>query len=117
MKYFKYSEFDSPDALGSGFKMDASFLEMLDTARGLARIPFKINSGYRTIPHNKNVGGKLDSSHLQGYAADISCTHSQDRSKIIKAALAVGFTRIGIAKTFIHMGNDPQKVPNVIWTY
>ena len=117
MKYFNYSEFDSPDFLGSGFKMDRQFLEMLDNARGLARVPFKINSGYRTIAHNRSIGGRLGSSHLQGYAADISCTHSRDRHKIIEAALKVGINRIGIGKTFLHLDNDPQKVPNVIWTY
>ena len=34
MKYFKYSEFDSPDVIGSGKKyMNKEFLEMLDLCR------------------------------------------------------------------------------------
>ena len=30
MKYFSTFEFDSPDAPGSGMKMDVGFLKMLD---------------------------------------------------------------------------------------
>ena len=30
MKYFNYSEFDSPDVQGSGQMMDRDFLEILD---------------------------------------------------------------------------------------
>lgn len=117
MKYFKHKEFDSPDELGSGYKMDRRFLEMIDNTRGLAGVPFKINSGYRTYAHNRKIGGKYNSSHLRGYAADISCKYSRNRYKIINAALKSGFKRIGIANTFIHLDNDPNKTSHVIWTY
>ena len=33
LKYFKLSEFDSPDEVGSGSKMNYTFLEKLDQAR------------------------------------------------------------------------------------
>ena len=59
MLHFKLSEFDSPDEEGSGKYMDESFLMMLDHARGIAGIPFKINSAFRTKSHNAYVGGKL----------------------------------------------------------
>jgi len=42
MKYFNYAEFDSPDLPGSGVEMQGNFLSMLDEARGIAGIPFKI---------------------------------------------------------------------------
>ena len=42
MKYFKLSEFDSPDMVGSGESMDQEFLSRLDQARSLADVPFKI---------------------------------------------------------------------------
>lgn len=48
MKWFNYSEFDSPDEPGSGHYMDQEFLDMLDEARSRAGIPFVITSGYRT---------------------------------------------------------------------
>lgn len=122
MKYFKVSEFDSPDEVGSGSNMDATFLEMLDDARGWAGIPFKITSGFRTPSHNAYVGGvqaglkSKGSSHLFGYAADISCTSGAEREIILNALIEAGFRRIGIAKTFIHVDNDPDKNPSV-WLY
>jgi zinc D-Ala-D-Ala carboxypeptidase len=117
LKYFKLSEFDSPDELGSGSKMDKDFLEKLDYARGNAGVPFKINSGYRTEEWNTRVGGRVGSSHLKGLAADIHCNNSRDRALIIKALLEVGITRIGIANTFIHCDVDKRKDQDVIWLY
>lgn len=117
LRYFKFEEFDSPDAPGSGEKyMDREFLECLDEARDIAGIQFKINSGYRTPAHNRKVGGGTASSHLIGRAADIRCTDTGKRLKIIEALSMVGFQRFGIASTFIHVDNDDQK-PNAIWLY
>ena len=117
MKHFKSSEFDSPDTPGSGQLMDADFLQLLDDAREIANIPFKINSGYRTTQHNMSVGGKVESSHLKGLAADISVKYSRNRFIILNALIAVGFNRIGIAKTFIHVDSDTSKDKNVYWVY
>ena len=122
MKYFKLSEFDSPDMVGSGEAMDREFLSRLDQARSLADTPFKITSGYRTKEYNEGLLARgykasANSSHLKGFAADIACTNSSNRYKILKALMKVGFNRIGIADTFIHVDNDPGKPENVIWTY
>lgn len=117
LKHFSINEFDSPDLPNSGLNMDNDFLQMLDMAREIANIPFKINSGYRTKEHNKKVGGKSDSSHLVGKAVDIAYSNSRDRWIIITALQEAGFNRLGIAKTFVHVDNDQTKAPNVIWTY
>ena len=117
MKYFNINEFDSPDVIGSGDKMNKEFLNMLDLARELADTPFKITSGVRSEAHNKKVGGVSNSSHILGYAADVACNDSVSRYKIITALLKAGFDRIGIAKTFIHVDNDPDKATGVIWIY
>jgi len=117
MLHFELSEFDSPDELGSGKYMQDSFLQMLDDARGIAGISFKINSGYRSKSHNAYVGGKEESSHLYGYAADIHCTGSRERFIIVDALIKAGFNRIGIAKSFIHVDNDKSKDDKVIWVY
>ena len=122
MKYFTLDEFDSPDVEGSGSNMDSNFLSMLDNARDMADIPFKINSGYRTQEHNieiyRRLGKKpIDSAHLKGKAADISCSGSRERWIIITALQDAGFNRIGIANNFIHVDSDESKSPNVIWTY
>jgi zinc D-Ala-D-Ala carboxypeptidase len=122
LEYFHISEFDSPDEPGSGAGMSRKFLRMLDEARGIANVPFVITSGFRTPQHQKTLqarGYKTSdtSSHLIGVAADISCTTSAKRYRILAALIAVGFTRIGIADTFIHVDNDATKTPGVAWTY
>ena len=117
MKYFKLSEFDSPDMVGSGEAMDREFLSRLDQARSLCNTPFIITSGYRTEAHNRKVGGVSNSSHTKGLAADIKCTNSSQRHIIVSALLKVGLNRIGIADTFIHVDRDLSKPSNVIWTY
>jgi uncharacterized protein YcbK (DUF882 family) len=108
LKHFKLSEFDSPDLPGSGKNMNPDFLKRLDEAREIAGVPFKINSGFRTEAHNTKVNGKPNSSHLRGYAADIHCHDPRWKFKILDSLLKVGFDRIGIYKTFIHVDCDPQ---------
>jgi len=117
LKYFSYEEFASPDVPHSGEYMDADFLEMLDHARHIAGIPFKINSGYRTIEHNEAVGGKQNSSHIVGKAVDIAIQGSRERWIILDALIQVGFNRFGLADTFIHVDSDDYKDADVIWTY
>ena len=120
MKHFKISEFDSPDLIGSGQKMDKVFLKLLDQARDKAGVPFKILSGYRTIEHNLLVKGKNNSSHQFGLAADIYFPESsRERFLIISALLEVGLNRLGInfKRKFVHVDMDRSKDENVLWTY
>ena len=115
--FFTAAEFDSPDVKGSGVEMDSTFVYMLDSARGIAGIPFEINSGYRSASHNKLVGGVSNSAHTKGLAADIKVRNSRDRLIIINALQEVGFTRIGIGKTFIHVDVSKEKADSIIWVY
>ena len=105
-KYFKEVE----------YKMDADFLAKLDKAREFAKVPFVINSAYRSPEHPESIKNPT-SSHIKGLAVDIKATDSITRFKIVKALIEVGFTRIGIADTFIHVDLDLDKTQNVIWTY
>ena len=117
MKYFSYDEFDSPDEIGSGKHMDQDLLVMIDRARALYGKPIVVTSGFRTESHNKKVGGVKSSSHLKGLAIDVACIRSKDRFEMLTALLEVGFNRIGVASTFIHVDIDKNKSQNVIWTY
>lgn len=116
-KYFTYREFDSPDLKDSGKLVSNELISMLDVARKKYGKSLVINSGYRTIEHNAEVGGKPDSSHLKGLAVDISCTKSTDRFKLEGILREVGFSRIGIGSTFIHVDIDKEKTQKVLWTY
>lgn len=113
MSYFTKEEMACPCCGKS--EMDRGFMDRLNMARSLAGVPFKINSAYRCRNHNYIVGGKRDSAHTKGYAADIACTSSLFRHKILKALRAVRFNRIGIYKTFIHVDCDLDKVEDVTW--
>jgi len=117
LKYFSYDEFDSPDELGSGKHMDYDLLVMIDRARALYGRPIVVTSGFRTESHNEKVGGVSSSSHLKGLAIDVACVRSKDRFEMLTALLEVGFNRIGVASTFIHVDVDKNKSQNVIWTY
>lgn len=89
----------------------------LDTARTIAGVPFNITSACRNSQQNITAGGSPDSSHLTGMAADISAPDSRTRSAILRALIAVGFTRIGVGSDFIHVDVDPGKDQDVIWVY
>ena len=121
-KYFTYKEFDCKGGQGKGENMSDDFICLLDDARELAGIPFKITSGYRTEEYNKRLmdygfQASITSSHLKGLAADIEVKSSEDRFRIIGALVSVGIYRIGIGKDFIHCDIDENKKPNLIWTY
>ena len=96
--------------------MNVDFLAKLDEAREFAGIPFIINSAYRSPSHPESIKNPT-SSHIKGLAVDISAKDSITRFKVLDALMAVGFTRIGIAGTFIHVDLDYDKSQNVIWTY
>lgn len=117
LKYFKKEEFACHCGCGSE-DMNPGHMKQLDQARGLAGIPFKINSGYRCSEHNRAIGSKDTSSHLRGWATDIETgDDSRCRFLILRALIVVGFRRVGIAKTFIHVDNDPDKDQKVGWLY
>jgi hypothetical protein len=105
-KYFKEIEAN----------MNKNFLFVLDEAREFAGIPFVINSAYRSPNHPLSVKNPT-SSHIKGLAVDIKATDNATRFKIVEALISVGFTRIGIADTFIHVDLDFNKRQNIIWTY
>ena len=106
-KYFKKIEYN----------MNEDFLAKLDKAREFANIPFIINSAYRSPEQNARVGGKPNSSHLRGLAVDIRANDSSTRYIVLNALIKVGFNRIGVASSFIHVDDDKEKANNVIWTY
>lgn len=98
-------------------EMEHSFMRDLHEARKIAQTPMAINSGFRCLTHNAAIGGSISSSHILGLAVDIKTVGSRERFVILNALIEVGFTRIGIAKTFIHVDGDAEKNPMVMWLY
>ncbi len=113
MNYFSRKEFDCQET-GEN-QMSPEFLNMLDILREEANFPFVITSGYRSPNHSIEAKKAKAGTHAQGIAADIRVNSGAERMVIIKAALVLGFTGIGVAETFVHL--DIRKTTPVVWTY
>lgn len=115
------TKFDSPDNPGSGRCMDKEFIKMLQKLAKVTKLPIfdMINSGARSPYWNSKVGGVSNSSHKipTCKAADIKAPTKSIRNKIVVAAKLVGFKRIGVGNTFVHLDNDSSKKQYVAWGY
>lgn len=116
LRYFKEKEFQDAKPSCSLSDMQPSFMRLLDEARHIAGVPFKINSAYRSVAYEKEKGRKGTSSHTLGFAVDIQCLSNSTRCRILYGLISVGFNRIGIGATFIHVDMDPNKLP-AVWLY
>lgn len=98
--------------------IDVESLKRLEACRRLAQIPFILTSAYRTPEEDIAKGRSGNSAHTRGRAFDIRCTSDKDRHTIVSSAIKVGFTRIGISKTFVHLDDDVHCLPSPrIWLY
>ena len=100
--------------------MQHEFMQKLQKLRTIYGKPMRITSGFRSVKHPIEAAkkGRAAGEHTRGMCADIACTTGQDRFQLVKLALEVGFTRIGIANNFIHIGLGGNGLPNnVIWDY
>lgn len=116
-KYFNESEFIRCTPSCSINDMDIEFMDLLDRLREKAEIPLIINCAYRSKEWDISKGRSGNSAHTKGLAVDIRCYDSTNRYRIIKAAIELGITRIGIGNGFIHIDNDKSLPQNIIWYY
>jgi zinc D-Ala-D-Ala carboxypeptidase len=81
-------------------------------------LPVKILSGSRCKRYNNRISGQSRSAHVPkngvSHAAHVFCPDSSFRFAFLTAALPV-FNRIGIGKDFIHIDDDPELPPKVVW--
>lgn len=117
VQFFDSKQFDSPDLPGSGEGMKFGFVKKLDILREECGFPLIVDSGFRTPKHNAAVGGEAGSAHLTGEAADIRCLASRTRYTILANAYRLGFKRIGIGDTFIHLDDSTTLDQQVVWLY
>lgn len=116
-RYFSDKEFKNCSPSCSINDMDKEFMDKLDILREKAGIPLVITSAYRSKEWDLSKGRSGNGAHTKGVAVDIRCNNSHNRFLILKAALEIGFKRIGIANTFIHVDDDSSLPQEVIWGY
>jgi len=88
--------------------MDPDFMALLQHARDEFGQPLVVNSGFRCVRHNEEVGGAKGSFHLKGMAADIRCADSVERYRLVQIAIDLGLS-VGIKKGFVHVDNRAGK--------
>lgn len=115
-KYFKESEFACKCGCGRN-NISHALVDKLDEAREMSGKTMVIESGSRCPAHNKAEGGKRNSAHLKGLAADVRCTTSRDRFRLLNIFYILGFKRIGLGKTFLHVDISKELPQEQAWHY
>ena len=115
MKYF--SEDEVTCQCGCGMSITQECKKMADDIRGEVGKPLIVNSGARCLDHNRSIGSSDTSSHVKGEAIDFKAKDSGLRFAIIKAAIKLGYTRIGVHESFVHVDCDKEKPQDVVWMY
>jgi zinc D-Ala-D-Ala carboxypeptidase len=112
---FPKSEFDCKHTGKNEMKHE--FMVVLQAIRNEYG-PMTPTSGYRHPTHPIEARKMRPGEHTFGMSADIACNNGADRYRLITIALKHGINRIGIAKTFVHLGLGAPGLPNnVIWEY
>lgn len=114
-KNFSRSEFACPCCGKSD--IDPHLVQLLQELRDEINAPVEIESGVRCQKHNielatKGLNPAPDSAHLYGKAADIHCTDSSMRYKLLKSAFR-RFRRIEVKDIWIHVDIDETKPQDV----
>jgi len=112
-KYFHESEFRCRET-GEN-RMKPEFITMLDELRERCGFSFTVTSGFRSVEHTAERSKTKGGTHTQGIAADIAVANGEQRMKIVREALDMGFGGIGVARTFVHV--DMRTTTPVMWTY
>ena len=113
-EHFDRIEFACKCACGHD-TVDTELLMVLEHVRQYFEKPVIITSGCRCEEHNRNVGGKVDSLHLFGKAADFVVVdiHPHDVYNFL-ACFYTGEYGIGKGDTYTHIDIREKRSR---WTY
>lgn len=91
------------DCCGHSAPIDIILVEKLQILRRLLG-PLIVTSGFRCIIYNNIIGGKEDSEHTKGRAADIEIPKNINEETMFQAVKSLNiFGGIGRYDTFIHL--------------
>lgn len=112
-RYFTLEEFDCQET-GEN-EMQEWFIDELDELRGEVGFPFYIRqgSGYRSPSHSIERAKAEPGLHSDGIAVDIPVTGGAQRFLLVEAAIARGFTGIGVYNNHIHL--DMRDSEPMMW--
>lgn len=107
---FRVREFRCKDGSNTIF-VDTDLVTLLQHIRDHFNRAVTITSGYRTVAHNKAVGGSPKSQHLYGMAADIQVTDTppefvaQYTETLLSGRGGIGLypKKAGRAKGWVHV--------------
>jgi uncharacterized protein YcbK (DUF882 family) len=114
-KHFRLEEFNCTHTGTGGDKMDPAFVHKLDELRERCGFSFRITSGWRDLTNPVESKKEKGGTHTQGIACDIAVNNGVERMRIVKEALSMGFSGIGVARSFVHV--DMRATTPVMWTY
>lgn len=99
--------------------MHPDHMRKLQHLRSVFGKPMVVTSGFRDPSHPAEVRKQTPGEHTTGRATDIAIS-GPDALRLIKLAVDLGFTRIGVQQKgegrFIHLGDNPTFPPG-IWSY
>lgn len=114
---FSRAEFACKCGCGAD-NVSSVLVDQLQRLRNFLRRPIVITSGVRCASYNARVGGKPDSAHLTGDAADLACIASHTRWQMKRLIYQWQlFNRIGTGDTFLHVDVSLGLPQEVEWTY
>lgn len=112
-KNFSYKELMCKCGCGK-LEMDTNLLNKLQLLRDLCGFPLVITSGYRCPQHPEEAKKEQPGMHSKGLAVDIVKPQGEKAYTLLKLAIQVGFTGIGVSNKFIHL--DIRDTP-AVWGY
>jgi uncharacterized protein YcbK (DUF882 family) len=107
--YFSIAEVACKCGCGKA-NISRTLLAKLNELRRRLNRPVILNSCVRCEKHNKAIGGKPNSAHLHGWAADVRVDSALEKFEVLEALFDMGIKRIGVYKNFIHFDVAPRFV-------
>lgn len=114
--HFSSSEFRCLCGCGQ-VAISPGLIQTLEAIREYAGYPINVESGFRCPTQNAAAGGSAQSAHLTGEAADFRIRSDHERFKFIEAAIMAGVSRVGVARTFLHLDISKRNAQEVCWGY
>ena len=125
IKHFKPTDFKCSCGKCNGTPMNIDVVRKLDEIREKIGLPFRIMYG-AVCPHAGTKGPRdfpvehfPDPETGECYSVDIKCPSQGEaptfRYQFLKAAIEVGFKKIGLGRAHIHVDDHPGSKNETVW--